>query len=152
MVSIKRINPDAFRPYGQVIQAPDEPATAESAMFRFWSDLAHYGIEGETEIGLCTVYRQEVPVISWMERHERTPEILVPIDSPVLLPVMPPEGGPESVVLFEIHPGEAVVIADNVWHSACLPVRGAEATYFVIFRRGTPQEDVIKTELANLTF
>ncbi len=42
--------------------------------------------------------------------------------------------------------GEAVVLDPGAWHSACVPAEGAEATYFVIFRRGTPHEDVEKIE------
>jgi hypothetical protein len=52
-----------------------------------------------------------------------------------------------AVEIFRVEPGEAVVIGDGVWHSACLPVEGASATYFVVFRRGTPRADVIKRDI-----
>src|SRR5690606_41731797 len=118
--------------------------------FKFWSDLTHYLIEGETEIGLCTVYRQDEPRVAWMERHERTPELLIPIDAPFVLPVMTADAPDSGVEAFRVEVGEAVVVGQNVWHSACHPVGRDAATYFVIFRRGTPHEDVVKKDVAGV--
>ena len=131
----------SFAPYGRAVRPPSGAPTAEDATFRYWSDAAHYGIDGETEVGYCTVYRQDAPAVTWMERHDRTPELLVPIDGPFLLPVMDED---DRVETFRVEPGEAVVIGPGVWHSACHPVEGDAVTYFVLFRRGTPQEDVTK--------
>jgi ureidoglycolate hydrolase len=144
----RRATPDAFARFGAVVPAPTQAPTASDDTFKYWSDLAHYGIEGETEIGLCTVYRQDAPRVTWMERHDRTPEFLVPADGPFLLPVMDAAG---AVEVFRVEQGEAVVIGQGVWHSACLPVEGDAATYFVVFRRGTPREDVTKQDITPLS-
>ena len=146
----RRISPEGFARYGSVVRMPASPPLAEGPAFKFWSDVAHYGIEGETEIGFCTVYRQEGAPVVWMERHERTPELLVPIDAPFLLPVMTAHAPDDQVEVFRVEPGEAVVIGRNVCHSACHPAGRDEATYFVIFRRGTPREDVIKKEVVGV--
>ncbi len=140
----RRATPDAFARFGAVVTAPTAEPTAAGDAFRYWSDLAHYRIDGETEIGLCTAVRTDAPRVAWMERHDRTPEILVPADGPFLLPVMDADG---AVELFRVEPGEAVVIGQGVWHSACLPADGASATYVVVFRRGTPAEDVVMQDI-----
>jgi ureidoglycolate hydrolase len=140
----QRIDVEGFRPYGSVARRPAGPPLAEDDTFRYWSDAAHYGIEGETEIGFCTVYRQERDEVNWMERHMRTPEVLIAADRPFLLPVMSEDG---RVDAFLVETGEAAVIGQGVWHSACKPIDAEEATYFVIFRRGTPQEDVTKMDI-----
>ena len=142
-MNTKSLSPQNFRPFGTVAVLPETQPLAADETFEFWSDVAHYGIEGETEIGFCTVYARDGRV-DWMERHDRTPELLVPIDGPFILPVMTDDGRVEA---FRAEPGTAVVIGQSVWHSACHPVDGNEATYFVIFRRGTPQEDVTKQDL-----
>lgn len=144
----RRASPDAFARFGSVVPAPTTEPTASDATFRYWSDLAHYRIDGETEIGLCTVYRQPEPRVAWVERHDRTPEFLIPADGPFLLPVMDEAG---AVEVFRVEPGEAVVIGPGVWHGACLPVDADRATYFVVFRRGTPQEDVVKQNIFHLS-
>lgn len=140
----KRLTADAFAPYGAVARRPDTAPLAATEQFSFWSDVAAYAIDGETEIGFCTVYQQPAARVGWMERHARTPELLVPIDGAFLLPVMTDE----QVEVFRVEPGEAVVIDPDVWHSACLPAGADETTYFVIFRRGTPHEDVEKRDVA----
>lgn len=144
MMNIKPIESDAFSRFGKVVRPPVAEPTAQDDTFKFWSDVSNFAISGETEIGFCTVYRQERETVEWMERHERTPELLVPIDVPFVLPVMTGEGDVEA---FRVNPGEAVIIGQNIWHSACKPVGARSATYFVIFRRGTPAEDVIKTDI-----
>ncbi|HLE56371.1 MAG TPA: ureidoglycolate lyase [Rhodothermia bacterium] len=143
------INIEGFSAFGDVALMLDEPPLAETAEFSFWSDSAHYRIEGETEIGFCTVYPHRANTVTWMERHERTPELLVPIDGRLVLPVMT-DGDDPQVRAFEFGPGEAVVIGQNVWHSACLPLGSQGVTYFVIFRRGTPAEDVTKTNIGTV--
>ena len=147
-IAVQQINTEAFEPFGSKSAMPNGTPLASDATFKYWSDVANYEIDGETEIGYCTVYGQEDGVVNWMERHARTPEILIPIDVPFVLPVMSDDG---DVQAFRADPGEAVVIGRGVWHSACKPIGADEASYFVIFRRGTPQEDVIKTDIEPVT-
>ncbi len=147
IVQSKRISPQNFARFGSVVTRPDGTPTSQAANYRFWSDIADYAIEGETEIGLCTVYRQPKTEISGMERHLRTPEILVPIDAPFVLPLLIEGDSDEKAEAFRVDIGEAVVINRAVWHGACLPVGREESSYFVIFRRNTPHEDVVKKEV-----
>lgn len=147
MLTAQPITTSSFAPYGRVLRRPDGAPTAEGATFSYWSDLAAFRVEGETEIGLCRARAAGEPVVDWVERHDRTPEILIPADGPFLLPVQADDG---AVELFRVEPGEAVVLAPGVWHGACLPAEGRAVTYYVLFRRGTPREDVTKRELAPL--
>ena len=144
MIAVQRLTAEGFAPFGTAALRPSMEATASGNTFTYWSDVAHFQIDGETEIGFCTVYAQDPAVVDWMERHDRTPELLVPIDAPFVLPVMTDDGAVEA---FKVDLGRAVAIGQGVWHSACKPVGSAEATYFVIFRRGTPGDDVIKTDI-----
>lgn len=144
MIKVQAITDENFRAFGRVAVPPSSEPLAADDTFAFWSDVANFEVDGETEIGFCTVYRQDADVVGWMERHDRTPEILVPIDGAFVLPVMTDEG---EVAAFRAEPGTAVVIGQGVWHSACKPIDAVETTYFVIFRRGTPQEDVAKKDI-----
>lgn len=149
-VQAQRIDPENFAQFGKVVIPPQSEPTAQSREFKFWSDIASYEISGETEVGLCTVYQQPETAVTGVERHMRTPEILIPMDAPFVLPVLL-EGAPEQELgAFQVNPGEAVIINPAVWHGACLPVGVAQSSYFVIFRRGTPNEDVAKKEVAKI--
>jgi ureidoglycolate hydrolase len=133
---------ESFGRFGAVVAIPSTSPTSQGPDYSFWSDIAHFSIPGETEIGICTVYAQPAASVTTMERHLRTPEILVPIDAPVVLPLATGAIAPEGPAVFRVEPGEAVVVADGIWHGACIPVGKTSASYFVIFRRGTPLDDV----------
>ena len=142
---------NTFERYGKVFKIPEENPTAQAMGFTFWSDVTNYHIQGETEIGWCTVYKQATTQIAEVERHLRTPEILIPLDAPFILPVLLEGDSDDQVQAFKVNVGEAIIIGDGVWHSACVPVGKTTSSYFVIFRRKTSQEDVIKKTIRPVT-
>lgn len=143
----KLITEENFKKFGKVVKSPKSDPTAQAADFKFYSDIANYEIDGSTEIGICTVYKQPKNIIEGMERHLNTPEILIPIDAPFVLPLLKDGETEEQSEAFQVDIGEAVIIDKAVWHGACLPVGKEESSYFVIFRKGTPNEDVYKKEI-----
>lgn len=140
----RHITAENFSTFGRIVTAPTTRPTSQAADYKFWSDIADYAIEGETEIGICTVYRQRKTEITGMERHLRTPEILIPIDAPFVLPLLLEGAEENDVRAFGVNPGEAVVINSGVWHGACLPKGKKQSSYFVIFRKNTPHDDVAR--------
>lgn len=150
-IKIGEATTESFRKFGSVFKAPRGTPLAVSNLFRYWSDVARYTIEGETEIGWCTVFQQSAMMVSGLERHLQTPELLIPVDAPFVLPVLKDGDPAEKLEAFRVEVGEAVVIGDGVWHAPCIPVGKKESSYFVIFRRGTPSEDVIKREIPAVT-
>ncbi len=143
-----KVSPQSFIRFGRVVTNPTNSPTSQGSDYTFWSDIAHYEIAGETEIGLCTVYQQAATSLGTVERHLRTPEILIPIDGPFVLPLVREENGKDVVEAFRVEVGEAVVINAGIWHGPCLPVGQPHESYFVIFRRRTPHEDVEKKQIA----
>jgi len=142
----------SFRKYGKVVNAPSDAPTSEAKEYKFWSDIADYEIEGETEIGICTVYRQPENILIGLERHINTPEILIPMDAPFILPVLRDGNDEQSPELFKVDIGEAVVIDNGVWHGPCLPYKVNQSSYFVIFKKGTPIDDVDKRNISPIHF
>ncbi|MBD3386336.1 hypothetical protein GF407_15605 [candidate division KSB1 bacterium] len=149
-IQVEKITQQRFEKYGRVVLYPQEKPLAEEPEYKFWSDLANYQIEGETEIGICTVYRQSPPEISTVERHLHTPEILIPVDAPFVLPLLLQDDPAEEMRAFEVGIGEAVVVDAGVWHGASLPVGVEQSSYFVIFKRGTPANDVEKKAISGV--
>jgi ureidoglycolate hydrolase len=141
-VKRKRITSENFAEFGWVVMKPRGKPTSQAREYKFWSDIIHYLIEGETEIGVCTVYRRARNDVARLERHLKTPEILIPIDAPLVLPVLRGGEAASGLQAFRVHVGEAVVTDKGVWHGACLPAGKRRSSYFVIFRRHTPLEDV----------
>ncbi len=146
-VKAKLISKENFKKFGKVVKLPSTEPTAQAEDYKFWSDISHYEIEGKTEIGICTVYKQEKNIVEGVERHLRTPEILIPIDAPFIVPLLLENDSEEKMEAFVVGLGEAVVINNGVWHGACIPVGKEKSSYFVIFRLGTPSEDVEKKDV-----
>ncbi|MBN1465695.1 ureidoglycolate lyase [candidate division KSB1 bacterium] len=152
MMRIKSHKIDAanFRAYGMVVMPPTGAPDAQADSYKYWSDIANYHIDGDTEIGYCIVFRCADAAMTAVERHRATPEILIPIDAPFILPVF--DGDADSEVrAFTVDVGQAVVIDADVWHGPCLPVGREQSSYFVIFRRGTPQNDNEKRAIQKTT-
>ncbi|RPH93499.1 MAG: hypothetical protein EHM72_16270 [Calditrichaeota bacterium] len=146
---INPINPNQteFSRFGSIVIQPKDLPLSQTEEYQYWSNIAHYHIDGDTEIGLCTVFRRSTPVIAEVERHLKTPEILIPIDAPFVLPLLREGEDEDKMQAFTVDIGQAVVIESGVWHSACFPVSKPQASYFVIFRQGTPHEDVYKKSI-----
>jgi ureidoglycolate hydrolase len=146
----KRISSENFKKFGGVVISPSGNPTSEAADYKFWAGIADYNINGDTEIGICTVYRQKENKISGMERHLKTPEILIPIDGAFIIAVLiDGEEGYKSDA-FRVNIGEAVAINNGVWHGACIPADKDESSYFVIFRKGTSDTDVEKKNIESI--
>jgi hypothetical protein len=56
-VRARRITPQNFARFGRVVTTPRGEPTAQARQYKFWSDRAHYRIEGETEV----VFRRSTP-------------------------------------------------------------------------------------------
>ncbi|HDT12648.1 MAG TPA: hypothetical protein ENO01_03215 [Candidatus Marinimicrobia bacterium] len=150
IVHITPMTPDNAIRYGTLVKCPQSKPTTEGETYTFWSDIANYHIEGKTEIGLCTVSAPSGNLLSGVERHLYTPEILIPVDAPFALPLLLEGDNDQSLKVFRVNVGEAVVIHEGVWHGACIPLDKSSATYFVIFKHKTPFEDVEKKSISNV--
>src|SRR3989338_1375238 len=100
----------AFEAFGKVFKTPTGPPTAKAAEFSFWSNVISYSIPGETEVGWCTVYRDGEVIVHSVEQHLRTPEVLIPVDGPFVLPVIRESSNLAGLEAFRVEVGEAVVI------------------------------------------
>lgn len=150
-IKAKIITSENILSYGKAVVGASGAPTSQASDYKFWSDIISYQIDGETEVGICTVYKQSESTITGMERHLNTPEILIPIDGPFMLPLLKDENKPEETEAFILEVGQAVVINEKVWHGACLPYGKQECSYFVIFKKGTPFNDIEKTEISEIT-
>jgi ureidoglycolate hydrolase len=150
-IKAKKITAENFASFGKVVVGASGKPTSQAADYKFWSDIMNYKIDDETEVGICTVYKQPSNSINGMERHLHTPEILIPIDAPFILPLLNDKNNPDEADAFIVDIGQAIAINEKVWHGACIPFGKDECSYFVIFKRGTPNKDVEKTDLPEIT-
>jgi ureidoglycolate hydrolase len=154
-VKAKKLTASSFAKFGKVADAHTVPPLVETENLKFWTTIATYTVDGETEIALCHV-KKSVDFVGLLERHVKTPEILVPIKGDFLLPVAPagnlediteiPEAS--GVEAFLVRSNQAVVMEKGVWHTAPIPI-GKETSFFVIFKKETTKQDAVFKKLRN---
>jgi ureidoglycolate hydrolase len=154
-VKAKRLTASSFSKFGKMADAHTVLPLIETENLKFWTTIATYTVDGETEIALCYV-KKSVDFVELLERHVKTPEILVPIKGDFIFPVAPagylldqteiPEAS--GVEAFLVRSNQAVVMEKGVWHTAPIPI-GKETAFFVIFKKETTKQDAVFRKLRN---
>jgi ureidoglycolate hydrolase len=88
-----------------------------------------------------------------MEHHLGTPEMLIPLDVPLLVPIAPADASadsvpnPEQIEGFVVKPGQALVMDRSGWHWLPFPTEGESGSCLIIFARDTPRHDLLIRDL-----
>lgn len=144
-LSVKDLTPDAFAPYGTVIEQPDVTPEASGPGWNWWSEttlLPHT----DRGYGIGYLSLRAGPLrFDWAERHMHSPEVIVPLGDACLVYVGRPEEAPdwERFEVFRIRQGQAVVLNEGVWHGAPLALN-QDVNALVFLRKGAGAEDVHK--------
>lgn len=156
-VQVAELTQHAYAPFGQFVSAPHHEPTIEADIVRYWADLAGFEIGGPIDVGWVTM-RQRPLVLTELERHFHTVEVVIPLDGVMLLPVAigrpplaqetPPR--PEDIRGFYLRPGQMVTYAPGTWHFGGFPLTTSEASFLVLTRRGTADSDVSTQPIAGI--
>jgi ureidoglycolate lyase len=147
------LTPEAFAPYGQVI---DAGAAREAIPINYgattrFHDLARIDVtEGGGEV--CVSIFRSAPLtqpieIKLMERHPLGSQAFIPLSGRSYLVVVAPPGelDPDRIEAFLAAPTQGVNYAKGTWHHYSLALEG-ESDFLVIDRQG-PGNNLDETEL-----
>ncbi|MFD2332927.1 ureidoglycolate lyase [Cohnella sp. GCM10020058] len=134
-VKVEELTPEAFAPYGKVIDLPDGDPSKSGDGWDCWSYIQMLDVSVPIGFGLVVTQRRD-SIVDAMERHVSREELLLTFDREIVQPVArcadidDPEEQPDpaSVRCFRIRPGQAIVIGRGVWHSPAYPA-GDDARY-----------------------
>jgi ureidoglycolate hydrolase len=153
MEEIKAIPLDAeeFKSYGQIISASHGKPLADEEEFIYWGKVSELVMGERISTGVL-ICRNRARIVSKLERHVLTPEILVAVSGDSLICVAKPSSGDggepiEGIQVFRIRQGDAFVMAAGTWHWIPFPADREQAKYLVIFASGTEDEDLEVREL-----
>ena len=144
------IGASAFALFGQVVSIPQAEPTASLEGMDFWAGVATLPDLGAAYgVGYATQAKRPFRQTS-VERHLKTPELLMPVDGDMIVVVGPPDyldepqrlPAPERFVAFRVAEGQGVIFKPGVWHWAPFAV-DATIRLLVIFAAGTPQSDAV---------
>jgi len=145
--TVYQLTPELFSRFGQIVKTPTKLPDISNHVLDFWSKIALVPDAGDLEIGLCKV-KDRPWKLKEMENHLETPEIIIPLDGDMILPVAQffyrePKPKAAETVLFKISPGICLILSIGTWHCLPFPINKATAEFLVIFQKGTAYNDLI---------
>lgn len=142
LIRIEPLMPQAFAPFGQVIQAEGaRHYPINAGMTERYHDLARVELGGVHPRPLISIFRGQpyaLPLdLGLVERHPLGSQAFYPLsDNPGLVIVAEDEAGtPARLRAFRPAPGQGVNIAMNTWHGVLTPLE-RESAFLVVDRGG----------------
>jgi len=84
--------------------------------------------------------------VSRMERHLRTPEVLVAIDGDSVICLAPPQepvaGKLKDMRAVTVRKGQVFIMETGAWHWIPFPLENRPARFLVVFKQKTGQNDL----------
>ncbi len=136
----------SFRDYGQIMSEGEGKAASENEEFTYWGKVARFTFQQQASAGVL-VCRKRPAVVRSIERHLKTPEVLINLDGDCLICLARPGEGLDELKAFRVRQGQAFALHAGTWHWIPFPLRQAECRFLVIFRFGTEEEDLEVKEL-----
>jgi hypothetical protein len=91
-------------------------------------------------------------LVTRMERHLKTPEILVAIDGDSVICVAPAQdpvaGSLKGMRVITVRKGQVFILETGAWHWIPYPLGNQPSRFLVVFRQRTGQEDLEIRDLA----
>ena len=151
-ITAEEMTADSIAPYGELFNNHDVEPAFDSQVFCFWNDVS-VGDVGNAPVSFVMVQTKPGPLhVPALERHVHTTETLVPLDSDVFLVLGTPTAGPtpdaDTVKAFRLPRGMGVTLKKGTWHNVPLIRETNPAHTLVVFRQGTPTDDLEMRELS----
>jgi mannose-6-phosphate isomerase-like protein (cupin superfamily) len=92
---------------------------------------------------------QRKPILKKLQRHRRTPEILVALQGDSVICVAEPSSGARirSVKTFLVKEGDAIAMRAGTWHWLPFPTKVEECKFLVMFASDTESSDLETRDL-----
>jgi ureidoglycolate hydrolase len=156
-IQVAELSRKIYQEFGQFVTMPTHKPTIQDDIVKYWADLAGFEIPGTIDVGWVTMKKRPL-VITQLERHFETVEVVIPLDDTLILPVATGrkpfdyQSQPMSkdVRGFYLRPGQMVTFAPGTWHFGGFPLNKPEASFIVFTRRGTSVTDVSMQSLKDV--
>lgn len=135
-----------FEDYGQILSISKGDPMADTEEFAYWGKVTELTMTEKVSTGFL-VCRKREGVVKSLERHVRTPEILIALEGDSLICMAKPESVVdidliEGIQAFRVRQGEAFVMHAGTWHWIPFPINQEESKFLVVFASGTEADDL----------
>jgi ureidoglycolate hydrolase len=150
-VNAVALTPENFQAYGEVLSRSKGDPMADNDEFLYWGKVTELAMTERVSTGFLSCHPRQRHVTS-LERHTRTPEIMVALDGDAVVCMAKPESATgsdriEGIQAFHVRQGQAFVMHIGTWHWAPFPAQEHDSTFLVVFASGTEADDLEIREL-----
>jgi ureidoglycolate lyase len=148
-IQAEPLRAESFAPFGKVIEQPARGRDAGGDAWSWWGEMAFMACD-DRPYGIGHLLLQPGALrFDWIERHMKSPELLVPMGGDCLFYVAPPQFMDEPAKLppfdtfrvFRAKSGQGVLLDVGVWHGVPLAV-DADVHVTVLLLQGTGATDL----------
>jgi ureidoglycolate hydrolase len=144
-LTVVELTPKSFRGYGDVLSVGPGVPMGTSAEFTYWGKVAELEMGARVSTGYLAC-KPRSGVLKRLERHLRTPEILVALRGDSLVCMARPSARGSTSIdglqAFHIRQGQAFAMTPGTWHWAAFPNGKTKAVFLVVFASGTEGSDL----------
>lgn len=138
------LTPENFKDYGYLLNKTSGDPLAKNEELTYWSKVAQFDMGPHLSTGVLFAHNRPA-VIKSMERHTRTPEVLVATEGEtVICFAKPSKQGDEikDIQAFRIKQGTGIIMYTGTWHWVGFPIEGLKSTFLVMFAADTESDDL----------
>ena len=126
-VSTQPLTADAFKPFGEIIDASGEPdKIINQGMCGRHHDLAKLDfLSGKVGVSVFNAKARSLPFnLEMMERHPEGTQAFIPMhqNSFLIIVAHDKNGVPDTPISFISKPGQGINISKNTWHGVLCPL------------------------------
>lgn len=151
-IAAERLTPENVELFGKAIKIDGPSIMDMQEDAKYWGPLAIMSCEESMQIGIHTGKNIDF-VVSKLEHHAETPELLVALKGDFITPVTISVEKDGKLVpdltklkIIRVNQGESILFNEGVWHWSPYPV-GDSCEVLVVFKKDTPDKDFISYEL-----
>ena len=150
VIKVQPLTPEAFQPFGVVLQLPQRSPDIETEINRYWDDAAPFRVTGAPQLGFLEAHRRPF-VVEWMEFHKSHTQGFIPLGGESFIIAVAPPGTPlvqvpYAVQAFLMEGSCGVIIHQFTWHHVLFPL-APRAHAIVLLQQGVRENDMFISRL-----
>ena len=150
-IKAEKLTHESYAPFGTFYaMAEPEGYSLKGELHCFYPDRLTEAWPVRVGFSPITVKKPEKMIITSVEYHTMTPEIIMPLNDDMIIHVAPASAGtpvPELAKAFIVPKNVMVKINTAVWHLCPLPVHEEELKALIVLPECTYQNDCTVVEL-----
>lgn len=143
-IKASRLTPAGFRSYGYVISTAKGKPFLDNKEVTCWSKVSLLEVGKTASTTLLFCHRRR-PAVKKLERHVRSPEVLVGLEGDSVICVGKPSSGRDAIRgirAFYLRQGDAIAMHAGTWHWPPFPVNAKQCKLLVLFSSRTEESDL----------